>query len=79
MSFDDDGYYRSERFCAMRFDAILRETPKAWLVRLPIQDDLSSKEIWFPKSQCELIGKNGLRIPGWLVEEKDIEEYVDEE
>lgn len=44
--------------------SIKHETPKAWLAIM--EDD---REIWFPKSQCEL-NDGVLSVPEWLMKEK---------
>lgn len=48
---------------------VKHETPKAWLAIM--EDD---KEVWLPKSQCQL-KENVMSIPDWLVEEKELNEY----
>lgn len=48
------------------------ETEKAWYCML--EDDLSDH--WFPKSVCELIQKQILCVPHWLLEEKGLDHLI---
>lgn len=51
------------------FEAIINETPKAWLLIFPNKPD----EIWFPKSECEVYEQNYVvTMPAWLAREKDL-------
>lgn len=49
---------------------LVRETAAAWLV------DDGAREVWVPKSQCELYdctdGTKDLSIPEWLAKKKDL-------
>ena len=53
--------------------SVKHETPKAWLA---ILDD--DKEVWFPKSQCEMTEDNKLSVPEWLLKEKGLNDNWDE-
>ena len=65
-------------------DAVaIRETDKALLVRVGADGD-DQKEVWIPKSQIlddsevfEMGGEGTLVVPRWIVEEKELEEYVE--
>lgn len=61
MSYDEDED-------AYPFDSVKWETKKAWLV---VMDE---RELWFPKSQCEINVKNKIiTVPEWLAIEKELE------
>lgn len=74
----EDDCFQNEEFREVKYDAIMFETRNAWLIRLPIKDDLTNVEIWLPKSRCALMPDCKISIPQWLIEEKDIQEYVKE-
>ena len=50
------------------FDAILRESDKAYLFDLG-----DGVHVWLPKSQIEDLGDDVVGIPKWLAEEKELE------
>ena len=59
---------------ATEYDEVKQETPLAWLLTI---DD---RNIWLPKSQCEIdpdnnkdpLGKGLVMIPNWLADQKGI-------
>lgn len=61
----------------IRFESLLRETPKAWFIRFPMKDDLTNDDVWLPKSQCEIDRRSKtIEVPGWLMEEKNLYDYT---
>lgn len=57
-------------------EAIVAETPKAWLIKYS-----GGIEDWFPKSVCgmEIVRKKKiLRVPKWLMDKKEEEREGDE-
>jgi hypothetical protein len=53
-------------------DNLEGETDKAYLLTI------GNDEYWFPKSQCQLDKKSlELTLPLWLIEEKQLEDFVD--
>jgi hypothetical protein len=54
---------------------LLKETEKAWLLKLKPTTGTKQRILWFPKSVCKLKGKV-LTIPSWLWIKKQSEESV---
>jgi hypothetical protein len=67
-----DGEVRQpNRSNAFGIQEILRETEKAWLIKLD-----NGWEGWLPKSQCPLSAdKAKVTIPNWLIAEKGLEDF----
>jgi hypothetical protein len=79
MSYHDDfeaGYEEDYGYeeCTILCKELKYETDKAYLIRI------GKKEYWFPKSQCEFDEKSLiLTLPFWLVEDKELEDFVIED
>jgi hypothetical protein len=58
----------------LRYDRIKRETKNAWLVEFG--EGLEAEEVWFPKSQCSLMGGKEIEVPEWLVLENELEDFT---
>lgn len=74
--FYDDFHRESAEMLELNYDEVVTETPRAWLIRFPMDDDLNNKEEWLPKSMCHLHEPSKtIEVPEWLVYEKEIEDY----
>ena len=58
----------------LKFEAIVRETEKAWLLKLD-----EKTEAWFPKSQCVIEDETGdqILVPEWLIDKNKLEKYIE--
>lgn len=59
-------------FMTLQYDLILHETGKAMLVVF------ADKEVWLPKSQCEIIDEtySHIQITTWLAEKRGLEQFT---
>lgn len=66
---------RNDEMVTLSFESITAETEAAWLVCF---DGENGPEAWLPKSQCNIdVDAGKITAPQWLVEAKEIEDYVD--
>lgn len=64
-----------DEIATLSFEYVKVSTDDAWLV---VFDEETEDEAWLPKSRCDLdIETKKVQAPAWLVEEKEIEAYVD--
>jgi hypothetical protein len=68
---EDDDFF-------LNYVCIKHETKAAWLVQFEMTKDLESVEAWLPKSQCALQPDKLIQVPAWLVYEKDLESYSED-
>lgn len=86
--FDDEDYpggfigfigSKGKTLVVLKFERIVKESEKAWLVEFPMDDELNNVTCWLPKSQCKIrLQDKQIQVPQWLVEEKELEDYQDE-
>ena len=73
LCYENDGY--SEIPCTnVEVIKVLRETSKAWYLRLIVDCDLrKQKDMWLPKLQCVLYtDEQAIAIPDWLYDKNNI-------
>lgn len=74
----DPEYNPDYEFHEIKFESVLRETDRAWLVRFPMNEKLVSQEHWLPKSQCsdpDTVTKI-IEIRSWLITENDLWDHA---
>lgn len=73
-NFEDDGDRNEE--VKIKYLAIARETEKAWLLTLEINEAFEPVQVWLPKSQCDIdLDGKIVHVPQWLVDSNDISKY----
>lgn len=81
-TFDYDDFFGpddSDDSYLVAFTELKHTTEKAYLFVFGTPEEGNVKEIWLPKSQCELQEEGTVLIKEWLVTEHELEEFVQDE
>ena len=55
----------------IKFNSITKETEKAICINVMVSwgdGNAKTKDVWFPKSTCEVIGSNSIMVADWMIE-----------
>ena len=69
---------RGDETMELTFQALLHDGPRAWKLRAGDAGDPKAREVWLPKSQCELVRMNKrdgsvmIEVPQWLAEKEGL-------
>jgi hypothetical protein len=73
---DDPDWVEDQQEVELVFDILVHTSEKAYLLQF------DEKNVWLPKSKATLnmsMHKNTVRIPKWLMIEKELEDYCTDE
>jgi hypothetical protein len=72
----DPDWVEDQQEVELAFDILVHTSDKAYLLQF------GERDVWFPKSKATInmsMHKNTVRIPRWLMREKELEEYCTDE
>lgn len=64
----------------LHYDEIIARTDRAWLLQFGDNEDEDRVQVWLPWSQCRInVEACTITAPEWLIVEKELEDYIDDD